>query len=273
MILSATPERRLPLLCRHSIFALLLLVCLPSQATAACEKTLRWNDDPPFSMQADDGSIVGIDVDINRAALERLGCQATLRKLPWARALKELELGRLDILPGAFRRPEREVYAHFAGAVLPPSRNILFMQRHAHVRWPISRLLELQQTPFRLGAQIGVYYGADYQQLISNPLFAARMALVTNRANLWRMVEKGRIDGVIANEHSGVYEIHQLGLDEQITATAVVVSTDAAEVAFSKRSNEMDFVQAYADALRALVADGSYQRIVQRYVMGPDSIW
>jgi polar amino acid transport system substrate-binding protein len=81
-ILSATAVSRSPLPYWHSLFALLLLVCLPSLATAACEKTLRWNDDPPFSMQADDGSIVGIDVDINRAVLERLGCQATLRKLP-----------------------------------------------------------------------------------------------------------------------------------------------------------------------------------------------
>jgi polar amino acid transport system substrate-binding protein len=83
-ILSVTAVSRspLPLPYWHSLCALLLLVCLPSLATAACEKTLRWNDDPPFSMQADDGSIVGIDVDINRAVLERLGCQATLRKLP-----------------------------------------------------------------------------------------------------------------------------------------------------------------------------------------------
>lgn len=267
MILTAVTVRHSPRPYRHSLFALLLLVCLPGFATAACEKTLRWNDDPPFSMQADDGSVVGIDIEINRAALERLGCQATLRKLPWARALKELELGRLDILPGAFRLPEREVYAFFSGAVLPPSRNILFMQRQALERWPISRLLELQHTPFRLGAQINVYYGPDYQQLLSDPLFAKRMSLVTNRASLWHMVEKGRIDGVIASETSGVYEINQLGLGEQIKATNVVVSSDAAEVAFSKRSTEMDFVQAYADALKQLVADGSYQRIVQRYVV------
>jgi polar amino acid transport system substrate-binding protein len=266
MILIAVDVRRSPLPRHRLLLVLLLLACVPSLALAACEKTLRWDDDPPFSMQAADGAVVGIDVEINGAALARLGCQTKLRKLPWARALKELELGRLDILPGAFRRPEREVYAHFSGPVLPPSRNILFMHPQAMQRWPATRLLELQHTEFRLGAQINVAYGADYEQLMSDPAFAARVSMVATRANLWRMVSKGRIDGVIADEHSGAYEIQQLGLSEQIKATAVVVSSDAAEVAISKRSTESDFVQAYSDALRELVVDGSYERIVQRYI-------
>lgn len=266
MILIAVDVRRSSLLRLRLLLALLLLACWPGLAAATCEKTLRWDDDPPFSMQTAEGAVVGIDVEINRAALARLGCQIKLRKLPWARALKELELGRLDILPGAFRRPEREVYAHFSGPVLPPSRNILFMHAPALQRWPITQLLELQHSEFRLGAQINVAYGADYEQLMGDPAFAARVALVANRNNLWRMVGKGRIDGVIADENTGAYEIQQLGLSEWIKPTAVVVSSDAAEVAFSKRSIEPDFAQAYADALRELVADGRYARIVQRYI-------
>ena len=91
---------------RHSIcapyralFVFSLLALLPGAALAYCEKTLRWDDDPPFSMQTADGGVVGIAIEINRATLARLGCQTKLRKLPWARALKELELGRLDVLP------------------------------------------------------------------------------------------------------------------------------------------------------------------------------
>ena len=43
-------------------------------------------------------------------------------------------------------------------------------------------------------------------------------------------------------------------------------ATDAAEVAFSKRSNDQNFVYAYAATIRELVSDGSYQRIVARYL-------
>ncbi|UUY08200.1 transporter substrate-binding domain-containing protein [Pseudomonas sp. J452] len=244
---------------------LLLLISLAGVAQA-CQKTLRWDDDPPFSMQQANGEVGGIDIDLNRAVLARLGCTVKLVKLPWARALKELELGRLDILPGAFRKPEREVYAHFSGAVLEPSRNILFMHQDALARWPVSDLRELQKTPFRLGAQIDVAYGPVYQQLMADADFASRVSFTTSRANLWQMVKKRRIDGVIADESTGLYETRQLGLDDSIRPTAVVVSTDAAEVAFSKKSNSVEFVESYAQVLRQLIEDGSHDRIVQSYL-------
>jgi len=244
----------------------LLALALPGLGHAECEKTLRWDDDPPFSMQDAEGGVTGIYIELNRAALAHMGCQVRLLKLPWARALKELELGRLDILPGAFRRPERELYAHFSGTVLPPSRNILFMHQQAMERWPVQSLLALQFNDFRLGAQINVSYGADYQQLMADPAFAARVVTVASRTGLWQMIDKGRIDGVIADELTGAYELHQLGLDDRIKATTVVVSSDPAEVAFSRRTTDVDFVQAYAEVLKRLVADGTYARIVQRYL-------
>lgn len=251
---------------RLCIGTLLLLLISPPSVAQACEKSLRWDDDPPFSMLGANGEVGGIDVDLNRAALARLGCTVRLVKLPWARALKELELGRLDILPGAFRKPEREVYAHFSGAVLKPSRNILFMHQDALARWPVSGLLDLQNTTFRMGAQIDVSYGPIYQQLMADADFASRVSFSSSRANLWRMVNKRRIDGVIADESTGLYEIHQLGFDASIQPTTVVVSAEAAEVAFSKKSNTQEFVQNYAQALKQLVDDGSYERIVQGYV-------
>ena len=81
---------------------------------AACEKTVRWNDDPPFSQREANGEISGITVDQVRDTLRRLGCTARLLEMPWARALAELEAGRLDILPDALQTAERARFAHFS---------------------------------------------------------------------------------------------------------------------------------------------------------------
>ena len=263
VICSALPRRHLAAL-------LPLLACWSALAEAQCEKSVRWDDDPPFSMQMPNGDISGINVEINRIVLERLGCDVSMRKLPWARALRELEQGRLDILPDAFRRPERENYAYFSGKVIPVSHNILFMSEKAIAKWPVSRLTDLINTDFRLGAQIKVYYGLDFQQAMSDPGFADRVTMVAKRESLWRMLDRDRIDGVIADARTGAYEIHNLGLGDKIKATNVIVSSDAAEVAFSKRSNDPAFVQAYTAALQQLVDDGSYERILQRYTSPAD---
>ncbi|WP_408004240.1 substrate-binding periplasmic protein [Pseudomonas knackmussii] len=243
----------------------LFLAFLPAYLLA-CEKTLRWDDDPPFSMQLEDGSVGGIYVDLNRHVLERMGCRTILVKLPWARALKELENGHLDVLPGAFRKPEREVYAYFSGAIWKPSRNILFMRKELQAQYPLHDLLDLLSTSFRLGAQVGVAYGESYQQLMSHTDFAGRVFFNANRLNLWHMIDKERLDGIIADENSGLYELRQLGLSERIVATDVVVSSDASEVAFSKRSNTPEFADHYAQEMRAVVDSGEYQHIVDRYL-------
>lgn len=140
------------------------------------------------------------------------------------------------------------------------------MHRAALQRWPAHSLLDLRHSEFRLGAQIDVAYGPDYQQLMHDPLFAERVSFNSQRLNLWRMIEHGRIDGLIADEHSGRYELRQLGLDSLIVPTEVVVSSEAAEVAFSKKSTQPDFVQRYASTMREAVADGTYAQIVQRYI-------
>lgn len=261
--IAASPASLLRLL--RAFVPALFLALLPAQLPA-CEKSLRWDDDPPFSMQLAGGSVGGIYVDLNRRVLERMGCRAVLLKLPWARALKELESGRLDVLPGAFRKPEREVYAYFSGAIWRPSRNILFMRKELQSQYPLHDLLDLLSTSFRLGAQVGVAYGESYQQLMNHADFAERVFFNPNRTNLWHMIDKDRLDGIIADENSGLYELRELGLSDRIVATDVVVSSDASEVAFSKRSISPEFVQRFTQAMRAMVDSGEYQRIVDRYL-------
>lgn len=250
--------------CHRLLLGVLLLV--PSLASAVCAVSLRWDNDPPYSMQLADGSIGGISIDSARAVLHDLGCEVRLVRLPWARALRDLEQGRLDVLTGAYRKPEREVYAYFSGVVEEASRNILFMSREAAARWPVTELRQLRDTSFRLGAQIDVSYGPGYQELIQTPAFRERMGFSATRLNLWRMVAKGRIDGVIADEHSGAQELQELGLSGLIQPTPVVVSSEGVEVAFSKKSVPVEFVQRYAEALRRQIADGRHARIQERYL-------
>ena len=55
-------------------------------------------------------------------------------------------------------------------------------------------------------------------------------------------------------------------LSELIRATPVVVSSEGAEVAFSKKSVSAEFVQRYAAALRRQIAEGPYARLRERYL-------
>lgn len=240
------------------------VVCCTTQAQV-CLKSVRWYSDIPYAFRGTDGQIQGLDIDIARTALKQMGCEVKFVEMPWARALFELEQGRLDILPGALIKPEREVFAYFSR---PTNRspNVLFMRKSSAEKYNIKQLSDLLGTNFRLGTQIDVSYGASYDTLLQNPEFQAHLTPLTMRQSGWKMIGRDRIDGLIADEISGLLELQQLGLTDVVAKTRIVVSVAPAMFAFSKKTNTMEFVTAFNAVFGAMIADGRYKMIAQRYL-------
>jgi polar amino acid transport system substrate-binding protein len=234
-------------------------------ATAQCVKTVRWSDDPPYSFKSADGEILGLNAEIARAALKAMQCEPRFVELPWARALRELEQGRLDILPDALRTPEREMFAYFSRPV-NRSPNVLFVTKSAANKYKLKALADISGTGFRLGAQIGVAYGPDYDTQVKTAAFLAQITPVTSRRSAWKMMELDRLDGLIADEVTALVELQQMGLSDAIFKTDIIVSGDAAMFALSQASLTPEFVLEFDRGLHAMMADGRYKKIREKYV-------
>ncbi len=247
---------------RRSVLGAVLLM-FGSLACADCVRTVRWNDDPPYFVKASDGSVRGLNADLVSEALRRMDCSANFVEMPWARALIELEAGRLDILTGAFRTEERERYARFSRP-LSRSPNVLFISKSAAARYRLKHLGDIVGTEFQLGTQINVSYGADYDILLKKPGFKQQLQAISNRRSAWRMMAAGRIDGLIADEMTASMELRQMDLDNLIGKSAVVISDTPAHIALSMKSVSPDFFERFNQALEAMIADGSFVRILQK---------
>ncbi len=246
-------------------FVALLVGLVPLISWASCTKTVRWYDDAPYSFKGANGEVEGISVDLARAALAAIGCEAKFLEMPWARALVELQAGRLDILPGALRTGEREQFAYFSRPV-NRSPNMLFIGAKVASRYRFKSLDDIVGTQFKLGVQIGVAYGPEYNRLIKTPDFQARTTMITSRRSAWKMLELQRIDGVIADEVSALTELKQLGLSRTAIKSELVVSDAPAAFALSKASTSPPFVGDFDKALGRLMADGSYKAILERHL-------
>ncbi len=253
------------------ILGIMALASMQICDAQACEKKVRWYDDAPYSYRAPNGEVAGFDADLMRAILKRTGCRAVFVEMPWARALVELKSGRLDILSGTYPNAERAAFAHFS---IPSSQspNVLYLGPSARAHYRLNKLDDLIGTHFRLGVQIGVSYGDDFEALKANPLFRDNQVPVTLRRNAWKMMELGRIDGMIADAASAELELRQLGLDSVLSPSGIVVSSNTSNVAFSKRSVSPQFVESFNKALQAMIADGEYRRIRERYLRCPPEI-
>lgn len=236
-----------------------------SLAQAACVRSARWADDGVYSYRGPDGLPTGLYVELLREAMRRLDCTVQWVELPWARGLAELEGGQIDILPGARKTADRERFAYFSRPV-NRSPNVLFMSTAAQQRYKFSKLADMVGTDFRLGIQIGVAYGPEYDELIKTPEFAARTLPLTVRRNAWGMLQMGRLDGLIADEVTAWVELESLGLSKAVVRTRLVTSDEPAHYALSKQSNNPEWVAALDRTLNAMLADGSFKRIRERFV-------
>jgi len=248
------------------VWAMLMCGALQAGAMAAtCNKSVRWYDDGAYSYRGADGQPTGFYVDLVREALRRMDCAAQWQEMPWARGLVELEAGKLDILPGARKTPEREKFAYFSRPV-NRSPNVLFMSKAASQRFAFTRLADMVGTDFRLGIQLGVAYGAEYDELIKNSDFLARTQPLTSRRSAWGLLQMGRLDGLISDEVSAWVELQNLGLSNAVVKTRVVTSDDPGLLALSRLSNTPEFVATLDRTLQAMMNDGSYKRIRERFV-------
>ncbi len=245
-----------------------LLACLsllPLLSAANCSKTVRWYDDAPYSFKGRDGQPQGANVDLMRAALKAMRCEVKFVEMPWARALVQLKAGQLDLLPGALHTPEREQFAYFSRPI-NRSPNRLFVSSKADTRYRLNNLTDMGGTRFRLGAQIGVAYGPEFDRLAKTPEFMGSITLITSRRSAWRMMELDRIDGIIADEVSALIELKEEGLLGTVVKTNIVVSDLPALVAMSRVTTTPEFVANFDKAIGNLISDGSYKTIMDRYM-------
>lgn len=192
-------HRLLSFLTRSLAFAGFLVGYGLELSTAhACEVSVRRNPDPATQVRLPSGERSGPQLELVREALRGMGCKVQLVDMPWARALIELKAGRLDVLPGAFRLPERESYAWFSASE-SLSRNRLFVRTADAQRWRLRELGDLVDAPIRVGVERQVSYGKAFDRLLQGDL-SDRIEWATSRRNLWRMLAIQRVDAVLADE-------------------------------------------------------------------------
>jgi polar amino acid transport system substrate-binding protein len=225
---------------------------------------MSWSLDPPYVLRDARGELTGIDIEIARESLQRLGCRLELREQPFARSLHSLELGELDMVPGAFKRPERETYAHFSAPTYK-ARKRLYLPRRALGGLRARTLRAWLAGGAILGVLPGVSYGPEFNELAGDPKLRQQFRTVVHRRSLWLMLERGRIDGMLADDLTANYELQQLQLHQAIAASPVVVASEPSFTAFSKRTTDEAFVQRYNEALHAMAREGRMNALLKRF--------
>ncbi|KAB2889713.1 MAG: amino acid ABC transporter substrate-binding protein [Desulfobulbaceae bacterium] len=240
--------------------ALLCLMLLPNAATGKMDRLVMVTEEwPPFRIndRENPSGFRGIDVDIVEKLAGELGVAIEIQRHPWARALEMMRTGQADMVTGAARTAEREVFMHYIPVSYCAVRPVFYTQRGK------GQSIRTYQDLY--GRKIGYSLHSAYFEPFNSDTRLDKVGLSTEQ-QLLQVLALGRLELIIGTDPNISYDTTRMGFTEKIEPTAYA-PPDKTElfITLSRKSSAMDLAPQIERALRKLLDDGTIETILERY--------
>lgn len=247
------------------MYRVLLLWCLCCSAWAQESLLVGWSSWHPFSFRDEQQQLQGLDIDLLEAIFNRAGFHANYSEMPWARVLRELEFGTIQLTMSANQTAERDLYARFT----LPYRNeetVLLIRRQDKGRWQeITQLSDLLSRPdFTIGLLRDFDYGTDFRTFMQSPQMQQRLLVRLKMEPLIKLLLAGRIQGVVMDP-MGLQQLNLAGLPLDQLTTLLDIQQTPVHLMLSRRTTTPQQLQRLDEAIRALLQSPEYGQILARY--------
>ncbi|MBL0559308.1 substrate-binding periplasmic protein [Aeromonas hydrophila] len=247
------------------MYRVLLLWCLCCSAWAQESLLVGWSSWHPFSFRDEQQQLQGLDIDLLEAIFNRAGFHANYSEMPWARVLRELEFGTIQLTMSANQTAERDLYARFT----LPYRNeetVLLVRRQDKGRWQeITQLSDLLSRPdFTIGLLRDFDYGTDFRTFMQSPQMQQRLLVRLKMEPLIKLLLAGRIQGVVMDP-MGFQQLNLAGLPLDQLTTLLDIQQTPVHLMLSRRTTTPQQLQRLDEAIRTLLQSPEYGQILARY--------
>lgn len=195
--LQSSPNRIINILLTY------LILSIPSAYSK--HLIIRVSESPPSYYKNSNGEWEGIQVDIFKALMKEAQIDFDFIDLPWARALKSIKDGKIDLMSVLTKTPERQKYIDFIG-VSYYEQMILVVKNNN-----LSLKIKTIEDVFKMDKKIGVLTKAHYPiitDLINKDSSYKKYFIEVTSYHLnAAMTRKGRILGFFDNKPSALWKI------------------------------------------------------------------
>lgn len=249
----------------------LLLACLLFTTAAIAQDfvvAVEESDNHPFEYAKGDGAEHGgFHLEEIDQVAARLGWHVVYKPMPWQRALRSLQLGRVDALSYLARTPEREAYTVFMPAAIQHRQYAgLFVRRSQHRHFPESNL-PCTYAGYRMAAASNYFYG-DVVQKAMHSCWQVEMT-ASSKEEVFSKLLAGRIDIAVAYGTSlQSLAANMPELDSQVVALRQPrwLIGDF-YLGFSRKAMSAQRIARYLQAQQQFRSSSDYQRLVRKYNM------
>lgn len=232
----------------------LLIICLslqPIMLWAGDSLRLAADEWPPFTGKTHERQIAE---DLVTVALRKSGLDVSVSLLPWEEALQAVRLGDFDGLVAAWHTPERERHFLFSIPILE-NRILAVSLRESGLK--IESVEDLRQRV--VGKTAGYVYGAT----LDNAPAARIVSSADDREGLERLLKK-ELEVLLIDDLSLRYLLQELPAVERdsVQKQAQLVSLEMHFVLRRGERDAVDMMAAFDEAIADMMADGTYNQIL-----------
>ena len=210
----------------------------------------------PYSYQTSDGEYKGIDVELAEEAFQRLGYQPEFEKVVWEDKEKLLSDGTIDCLWSCYSMNERENKYQWAGPYMY-SRQMVAVRSDSQ----IYALKDLEGK--RAAAQATTKASGVFLHEIDSPVPQLKQVnCFSTTEELFAALRKGYVDAIAGHEAMITAFVKGGNGNYRLLEESPYVSELG--VAFEKGAHQ-DLAERLAETLKAMEADGTIARIVEKY--------
>jgi polar amino acid transport system substrate-binding protein len=198
------------------IFLLITVFSLVFSFSAICQADdylkVSFHEVPPWKMTMEDGSIGGIDIDFLREVAAKMKINITFDAYPIQRGFEMLKTGKVDIMTGVLRTPEREEFLVFIEPPYKTRSNKAF-----YVRKGEGHRLTCYEDLYHL--KIGIRLGTKYFPRFDNdPALASQKEVLAtdNPLHHFEKLIRKRVDVFMLTETTGNYRLHKYGYEDKV---------------------------------------------------------
>lgn len=225
---------------------------------------------PPFEFE-EDGKAVGIGVDIMSHIFKKMNVAFEVRILPWARAWKMIEAGKVDAASSISRKKERMQYLSYPNEDIWTSEYIFFVRRDKKKTSSMS-YAQAGKENLKIGVIKGNTYHEDFWKAFPNKADGTLNDQLEEAADAetnLRKLARGRIDLYVVDKIIGRYLISMMNLEDEITWYDNILFSKGYTIAFVKKSGYPRLKQIeerFEKELKRLKKSGQYNEIQKKWI-------
>lgn len=220
-------------------------------------------DYPPLAVITPDGKAAGFSVELLEETLKAVGRNVTFTVGPWHKIRRDLEEGRIQVLPLVARSPEREAIYDFTLAYLTLHGTII--RRKGDDR--INTVADLRDK------EVVVMKGDSANEYAVREAISSNLILTDSYEKAMRLLSEGQHDAVIVQKLMGLQLIYDLGIDN-LETVGPPLETFKQQFCFAVREGDKELLATLNEGLSIVIANGTLAQLQQKwfFVLKEDTI-